>query len=316
VPERPKEHKIGERARSAVTDVLANAGHAIDEVSKDYGDDLLVQTDHKGHMDASRLWVQVKGTEDVTRYSTSKKSPKDRFSLQVSFDTAIRWIRTIDLAIVVLWDVERKTGWYAVPRRQIDVWKGTMSGQKHVTLHFGKTLDTEPRPPKQGEFTSGAAARLAWESRFEHFHMLMLDARHIAEWQESKPSAMEGQENRKLALVMDEFLRLLELTDPEHPKPGEIMVRRETRERATALYKALIYGEPIDGAVVENPEDPADGLRLIAGKVILERLSAIDPDLAIPPLLFATATHALTLSLGLARYLDTESPRDVEEGTG
>lgn len=316
MPERPKEHKIGERARSAVTDVLADEGYAIDEVSKDYGDDLLVQTDHKGHMDASRLWVQVKGTDDVTRYRTSKKSSKDRFSLQVHFNTAIRWIRTIDLAIVVLWDVERKTGWYAVPRRQIDVWDGTMSGQKHVTLHFGKTLDTESRPPKQGEFTSKAVARLAWESRFEHFHMLMLDARHVAEWREGKPLAMDGQENRKLTLVMAEFLRLLELTDPEHPKPSEVMVRRETRERAVELYKALIYGEPIDGAVVEKPNDPVEGVRLIAGKVILERLSALDPDLAMPALLLGNAAHALALSLGLARYLDGESPRSAEVGPG
>lgn len=130
MPERPREHKVGERDRSAVEGVLADAEHAVSEVSRDYGEDLLVQTDHKGHMDASRLWVQVKGTDDVTRYRTSKKSRKDRFSLSVPFETAIRWIRTIDLAIVVLWDIEKKTGWYAVPRRQVDVWKGTMSGQK------------------------------------------------------------------------------------------------------------------------------------------------------------------------------------------
>lgn len=60
-----------------------------------------------------------------------------------------------------------------------------------MTLHFGKTLDTEPRPPKQGEFTTEAAARLAWESRFEHFHMLLLDARHVAEWQGGELSARE-----------------------------------------------------------------------------------------------------------------------------
>jgi hypothetical protein len=314
MPERPREHKVGERARSAVEGVLADAEHAVSEVSRDYGEDLLVQTDHKGHMDASRLWVQVKGTDDVTRYRTSKKSRKERFSLSVPFETAIRWIRTIDLAIVVLWDIEKKTGWYAVPRRQVDVWKGTMSGQKNVTLHFGRTLDTEPRPPKQGQFTIEAAARLAWESRFEHFHMLLLDARHVAEWQGGELSAREGGEKRKLALVMNEFLRLLELIDSEHPEPGEIMVKCQPRQRAAALFKALMDGEPIDGKVVKMAEDPVDAVRLVAGKVILERLSAIDPDLAMPALLFAEAAHALALPLGLGRYLSGEVPGDLKEG--
>lgn len=81
---------------------------------------------------------------------------------------------------------------------------------------------------------------------------------------------------------MNEFLRLLELTDSEHPEPGAIMVKGQRRQRAAALFKALMDGEPIDGRVIEMPEDPLDAFRLVAGKVILERLSAIDPDLAMP----------------------------------
>jgi hypothetical protein len=296
-----------------VRETLERAGHAIDEIGRDYGEDLLVQTHHKGHMDASRLWVQVKGTEDITGYRTSKKSRKDRFSLSVPFDSAIRWIRTIDLAIVVLWDVENDVGWYAVPRRQVDVWQGTTSGQKYVTLHFGKTLETEPRPPRQGEFTREAARRLAWESRFEHFHMLTLDALHIAEWWEGEPSATKGEERRKLVLIMEEFLDLLELIDRDQTEPGQIMVKSERRQRAYDLFKALIYGEPIDGEVVEKPKKPEDSVRLIAGRVILERLSEIDPDLAMPALLFGKASETLALLLALVRYFEGESPENLED---
>jgi Domain of unknown function (DUF4365) len=314
MPQRTREHEIGALAVTAVRTTLERAGYAIDEIKNDYGEDLLVQTHHKGHMDASRLWVQVKGAEDITIYRTSKKSRKDRFSHSVRFDSAMRWIRTIDLAIVVLWDVENDVGWYAVPRRQIDVWKGTTSGQKYVTLHFGKTLKTEPRPPRQGEFTLEAARRLAWESRFEHFHMLMLDALHIARWWEGEPSATGEEGRRKLVLIMEELLDLLDLTERDQTEPGQIGVKSERRQRAHSLLKALIYGEPIDGKVIEKPKKLGVGVGLIAGKVIAERLSEIDPDLAMPALLFGKASETLALLLTHGQNIEGESPENLEDG--
>lgn len=296
MPERPREHDIADRAVTAVRKAFEDNRFAVEEISKDYGEDLLVQTNHEGRMDASRLWVQVKGTEDVSRYRTSKKSKKERFSLSVPLDTAMRWIRTIDLVIVVLWDVERDAGWFAVPRRQVDEYSGVMSGQKSVTLSLGKS--SMGGPSNKGEFNTKVANRLGWESRFEHFRMLtvsLLDI--IREKQGGSPSAQEEQ--RKLALIMSELLRLLGLTDPEHPKPGEIMVKRETRERAVELYKALIYGE-----LGEPPKDAEGQLGLVAGKVILERLSEIDPDLGMPMSLLARTSQALALALGLARFYE------------
>ena len=298
MPERTREHEIGERALDAVRKTLSSKGFAIDDLRKDYGEDLLVQTSHEGQMDASRLWFQVKGTDDVARYRTSKRSKKERFSYPVRLDTAMRWIRTIDLVVVVLWDVERDAGWYAVPRRQVDDWQGRKTGQKNVTLHFGKSLETEPIPPSKGVFDPEAAYRLAWESRFEHFRMLSLSALNVWGERETSPST-EGEDMRKLALIMDEFLRLLDLTDREHDKPGELMINRETRERAVELYKALIYGE-----LGEPPEDLGDQVRLVAAKVILERLEKIDPMLGMPAMLFGYAAHALALALGLARFFE------------
>jgi hypothetical protein len=310
--QRTREHEVGDLGVGEVALVFKRAGYAVEGIDKDYGDDLLVQTHHEGRMDASRLWVQVKGTEKISNLRTSTKSKKNRFSYPVPFDSAMRWIRTIDLVIVVLWDIENNVGWYAVPRRQVDVWKGMTSGQKWVTLHFGKTLETEPRPPRQGEFTVEAAKRLAWESRFEHFHMLMLDAIHVAEWRKNDPSSTKGAERRKLALVMREFLNLLELSDRDQAEPGHILVKSETRQRATDLAKALKNGEPINGKVLKRPATVKDNLKLISLLLILERLSEIDSDLAIPPFLFANTAKALALPLGLAQYYE-ENPSESPE---
>lgn len=287
MPQRPQEHKIGGLAAASVTKILKEEGFAVDAVSEDYGEDLLVQTDHEGKMDASRLWIQVKGTADIDRYRTSKKSKKERFSYPVSFDHVKRWIRTIDLVIVVLWDVEQDIGYYAVPRRQVDEWKPTMSGQKDVTLHFGKAPETEMGPAAKGIFSSETVSRLTWEARFEHFRMLTLSALDVAREREGL-STDESAENQKLTLITAEFLRLLGLTDPS-VEPTEVMTRIEVRERATELYRALIQGE-----LGECPDDIGTQLRLVGERVVLERIAEIDPKLGMPAMLLGHTAYALT----------------------
>lgn len=301
MPERPEQHEIGDQAVGAVTQILKRSGFAVDEISKDYGEDLLVQTSHERRMDASRLWVQVKGTSDVRRHRRSKKSKKEQFSLSVPFGTAMRWIRTIDMVIVVLWDVEREAGWYAVPRRQVDEWQSELAGKESVTLRFGKPPGSERGPASMGVFSREGLDRLVWESRFEHFRMLSLSALDVAREREGMEET-ELAESRKLALVMREFLHLLALTDPTHTKPGELMVDAGRRQRAVELYTALIHGE-----FGEPPADVSTQATLVAGRVILERLEEIDPNLGMPAMLFAYASRALALALGLARFLE-ESP--------
>jgi hypothetical protein len=291
---RPKEHVTGDRAISAVREAFEEHGFAVNENRKDYGEDLLVQTHHEGRMDASRLWVQVKGTEDVNSYRTSKKSKKDRFSLSFPLGTVMRWIRTIDLVIVVLWDVKRKAGWYAVPRRQINEWDVVRSGQKTVTLKFRKS--PQGGPSIYGEFDTKAAYRLGWESRFEHFNLLVLKTLEVArERHGGSPTDLE--ERQKLSLIMRDFLRLLGFIDPEHADPTSIMLKNEVRVRAVEICKALLAGE-----LGERPEGPEDAVMLTAVNMVAERLSEIDLAPAMPQLLFLQTCQALATLLALGRF--------------
>src|SRR5215212_5674101 len=101
MPQRPREHVLGDQALNEAAAVIARAGHAVERVANDYGEDLLVQTSHAGRMDASRLWLQVKGTGSLDRY----RRKRGGFSLPVDLDHALRWSRSADLVAVVLWDL-------------------------------------------------------------------------------------------------------------------------------------------------------------------------------------------------------------------
>ena len=102
MPIRSASHRIADRAVSAVTALCNRIGWACEVVVNDYGEDLLVQPTLADRVDNCRLWIQVKGTEDVARFETASG-----LSLPVSFDHAVRWTRSADLVVVALWDVSR-----------------------------------------------------------------------------------------------------------------------------------------------------------------------------------------------------------------
>jgi len=52
--------------------LVALCGFAAEVVHNDYGEDLFVQTKLSDVVDPHRMWIQVKGTEDISRFTTKK----------------------------------------------------------------------------------------------------------------------------------------------------------------------------------------------------------------------------------------------------
>lgn len=147
---------MGAIAATRVRNVWETAGAAVEEIkSSDYGEDLLIQTSWKGVMDDSRIWVQVKGHEEIRINSrTGNPAPQRR----ISVGHAVRWFSSADLVVIIQWDLKRDIGWYALPIYQIDPIELTLSGQQTTSIHFdgGCIFDVE------------SANSLAWMARQEH----------------------------------------------------------------------------------------------------------------------------------------------------
>ncbi|MEU3348785.1 DUF4365 domain-containing protein [Streptomyces sp. NPDC006700] len=153
MPSRPQQHQIAARAESAVRSLWTDGGHAVDVIREDYGEDLLIQTCLRGRVDSSRIWVQVKGTaKDCS--DSSKLLP----SLSLKADQVLRWSRSSDLMIVVLWDVTNNLGWYTIPRGEFD----------HVRLLESQPGKVPLRMDRSRPFNRSAVDRLAWKARIGH----------------------------------------------------------------------------------------------------------------------------------------------------
>lgn len=160
--QRPRSHEISSLAVSSVMREWIKSGAAVEEVQNDYGEDLLVQTSLNGGMDECKIWVQVKGKENVRISSkTGKPAP-----VQVSHSHALRWTSTTDLTIVTLWDVSRDIGWYAIPKDWLNYSSTLVSQKRHIGIPFHK----------DDHFNSTAAAKLTWRARIQHANQLIMNS--------------------------------------------------------------------------------------------------------------------------------------------
>jgi hypothetical protein len=150
---RPEQHTTADIAVTAVRQIFNDVGFAVDEIIRDYGEDLIVQTSLNGEVDPSRLWVQVKGTRRMSNFKR-----RDGYAISVSLPHARKWLSITDLVVVVLWDITTGRGFWAAPR----------------SLEFQRELarlkpDLRiPFSPRQ-VFDQDAAVRLAWAARIENY---------------------------------------------------------------------------------------------------------------------------------------------------
>ncbi len=265
----PPQHDIGRQAVNAVISLLSDARQIPEAVKNDYGEDILVQTSHRGQMDASRIWFQVKGTRDLEKH----RKEGGGLRLPIDFDHAFRWVRSLDLVVVALWDTVNKVGWYAIPRDQVDVYEGVISGQKHVTLHIDE----------DDLLTEDAVNRLVWRSRLEHYRMLLLSAQD-AEVHLMRTEEVESQERVLTAL---DFTDLIGVTERRSDADG---VQFRVQADAWDIFAELVQG--VDVAAMGEEE----GLRYIidsACEAVNRRWRSIQPGVVMPKLLTEEAAMAI-----------------------
>jgi len=226
MPKRTRQHVVGDRASHAVQEIIVRAEFAVETVQNDYGEDLLVQTSHADEIDASRLWFQVKGTEHIARH----RRHSGELAYSVPYAHAIKWARSSDPVVVVLWDVPGETGYFARPVEQVDEWNYLQTHRKTTTLLFSPSdrLDVD------------AVRKLAWASRLKRYELLILAAR------ESEHSRhLSGSDRRSLSPILAlDLLELLGFVEIQGSPPSAYRVNPIVRKAFLAhLQRSTELGD-------------------------------------------------------------------------
>jgi hypothetical protein len=171
MPIRPDTHVVEDIALSAVIQICNRHGWATEVVHKDYGDDVLVQPKLGDRIDQNRIWIQVKGTRDIQSFHSKRHG----YSRRVSLDHALKWIRSADLTLVVLWDVEKNYGLWTIPKKQVNQWDLLSLENKKARLIFDET----------SRFCSEQMDKIGWIARVDHYTNLLaialMDDREIVD---------------------------------------------------------------------------------------------------------------------------------------
>jgi hypothetical protein len=171
MPQRDNAHVVGDRAAQRIALVWTDVGAAVEHVFKDYGDDLCVQPSLRGKMDDCRIWVQSKGSTDV--FASHWRPTLGVFRVGIENDLLARWARFADEVVVVLWDVNRNEGWFALPNDQTDELDLLMSpaGQSQISLSRGDIFNEDAARMLMNRAHSRSAGR-----RFEVVEWKIMNA--------------------------------------------------------------------------------------------------------------------------------------------
>lgn len=171
MPKRPQPHRTADTGIAEVMRICARAGWACDKMPTDYGEDLIVQTAHQDVVDPFRIFLQVKATGKLSFPKKFNGHARKTFKR----DHIIRWIRSPDLVVIVLWDVVSNEGYYVIPTQHVaeaDLIRST--AKTRVPLWFCA----------EGKLDAKGIKALEWTARLEHFDRLLTQALRLEELSE------------------------------------------------------------------------------------------------------------------------------------
>jgi Domain of unknown function (DUF4365) len=137
MPKRPRSHVLEDLMRSHLHRLFGEAGWAVEDIKKDYGEDLLVRVFENGDLTPFKFFVQAKATDNLTRYLNSAG---DSIHFPLRKDHVQHWRSLNDLVILVVWDSRSgKTYWTDIPNHFEDK-ANPIEGQR---FRFGACLPCE-----------------------------------------------------------------------------------------------------------------------------------------------------------------------------
>lgn len=140
---RDRSHEISDKALHRIKVIFADCGWACEEIRRDYGEDILVQTKlppdvpGDGRVDFFKTYVQARGKEDV------KPLRDGRWSLSIKRKHLLRWLNIREPLLIVVWDLETDSGRYCLPARQRTLAEVLVTRSDSFTVHLPPTAALE-----------------------------------------------------------------------------------------------------------------------------------------------------------------------------
>lgn len=101
MPKRPRSHELEDISRNRLHGIFEGVGWTVEDVAKDYGEDLLVRIFENGVATPLKFYVQAKATDNITRYL---KGNANALHIQLGKEHLDQWNVFHDPVILTIMD--------------------------------------------------------------------------------------------------------------------------------------------------------------------------------------------------------------------
>lgn len=225
-------HGTSQLAANQVTGVFIANKCAVESIEADYGEDLLIQPSFGGQVEHFKIWVQVKGTTDIEKY----RQASGDIVRYVEFAHMFKWLRSKELCVLVLWDVEKETGLFYLPSAELDEWDFYTQRKPSIRVAFNQT----------NVFGKATLPQLIWRARYEHYAMLVS---HAAQRQLFALTDENKQHAQSMYIsVLIDFLQQVEIVVREPISADEEVIEEDVRRAGYSLKICESFRTRVSGA--------------------------------------------------------------------
>lgn len=265
-------HGTAAKAVNQVTSIFLDNACAVDTIEADYGEDLLIQSSFRGQVEHFKIWVQVKGTTAVEKY----RQASGDIVRYVDFAHMFKWLRSKELCVLVLWDIQKKQGLFYLPKHELSEWDFYTKRPASIRVAFDQhnVLNSETLP------------QLIWRARYEHYAML---ATHATERQRCAIDVENKKHAHSMYLsVLIDFLKQVDLIIEVPLEPDEEVEEEDVRQAGYSLELCLTFRSIVLNACPvlqeENPEDePVTIVQMAIGLSLIVTLEEKTGTFGVPP---------------------------------
>ena len=112
MPRRSRSHELEDLSRARLHALFETSGWVVEDIDKDYGEDLLVRIFRDGVATPLKFFVQAKATDNLSRYANKRHTA---FYVTLRSEHLDQWSKFLEPVILTLWDARSgETYWVCV----------------------------------------------------------------------------------------------------------------------------------------------------------------------------------------------------------
>jgi hypothetical protein len=141
MPKRPRSHQLEDISRNRLHRFFEGNGWTVEDLSKDYGEDLLVRIFDNGVSTPLSFFIQAKATDNLSRFLGARTSS---LKCPVSTEHLKHWSRFQEPVILTLWDAKSdETFWTCIQETKVVTSRSSRPNRlmSHVPIPRGNRLD-------------------------------------------------------------------------------------------------------------------------------------------------------------------------------